>query len=104
MSDAVISAIITGCVAIVVQVLINWDNNKKNKAEQNKRDERINDAIKCLMRSDILKTYYNGQKAHTVKQFAMENIEMEYAAYKAMGGNSFIDGVYNAMREWEIEK
>ena len=104
MSDAVISAIITGCVAIVVQVLINWDNNKKNKAEQNKRDAKINDAIKCLLRSDILKTYYDGKPEHTVKQFAMENTELEYAAYKAMGGNSFIDGVYGAMRDWEIEK
>ena len=104
MSDAVISAIITGCVAIVVQVLINKDNNDKNKAEQSKRDAKINDAIKCLLRSDILKAYYEGKSDHAIRQYAMENVELEYAAYKAMGGNSFVDGIYSAMREWEVEK
>ena len=103
MSDAVLSSIITGLVAIAVQVLILLGNNKKNREDLSKRDEKINDAIKCLLRSDILKAYYGGKGDRTVNQYEMENVELEYSAYKAMGGNSFIDGVYSAMRNWDIE-
>ena len=42
MSDAVISALIVAASSIIVQLLINWNNSKKQAVEATKKEERLN--------------------------------------------------------------
>ena len=42
MSDAVLSALIVAASSIVVQLLINWNNSKKQAVEAAKKEERLN--------------------------------------------------------------
>ena len=60
------------------------------------------DGQKCQLRADILNTYYRGRESRTIRQYERENTDMEYEAYKAMGGNSFIDDVYQEIKKWEV--
>ena len=58
---------------------------------------------KCLLRSDMLGIYYKGkEKGGTLRQYDFENFCLLYAAYKAEGGNSFIDTIKEEVQEMEV--
>lgn len=60
------------------------------------------DGVKCLLRSDMLRTYYRHREAKQIRQFEYENFILMYKAYKAKGGNSFIDHIKGEVDEWEV--
>ena len=63
----------------------------------------IRDGHKCLLRSDMLRMYYRHRESRTIRQYEFENFEYEYKAYKALGGNSFIDKIHAEVKTWKIE-
>lgn len=63
-----------------------------------KRDE----GTKCLLRTAIVETYYKHVKEASWREYEYQNIEKCYEAYKAQGGNSFIDHLYSEMQEWAV--
>lgn len=68
-----------------------WQELKKSKAGQ-----------LCLLRQEMLKIYYKHREDKTVRQYEAENFVMMYQAYKARGGNSFIDEVYEKVTSWKL--
>ena len=60
------------------------------------------EGVKCLLRSDMLRTYYHHREEKKIRQFEYENFILEYKAYKAKGGNSFIDHIKDEIDDWEI--
>lgn len=62
----------------------------------------IREGQKCLLRSDMLRTYYKHLKDETIRQYEYENFMHAYAAYKAMGGNSFIEHIKNEVDSWSV--
>jgi hypothetical protein len=58
--------------------------------------------IKCLLRSEMLSTYYHNKNAGTIRQYELENFIQLYKAYKALRGNSFIDKIYNEVMKWKV--
>lgn len=58
--------------------------------------------IKCLLRSEMLRTYYGNKETETIRQYELENFIKLYKAYKALKGNSFIDKVYKEVMSWEV--
>lgn len=63
---------------------------------------QINDGMRCILRSEMLSTYYNRKEDLTIRQHEKENFMLQYAAYKALGGNSFIDDICREVRKWEV--
>ena len=63
---------------------------------------KIGNGTKCQLRSDMLQIYYRHYDTKTIRQYEYENFIMLYEAYKALGGNSFIDKIYNEVKTWEI--
>ena len=59
---------------------------------------------KCLLRSEMLRIYYKNINSQTIKQYEMENYIYLYEAYKALGGNSFIDQINEEIHEWKVIK
>ena len=57
---------------------------------------------KCLLRADMLRTYYRHRETQTIRQHEYENFIMEYHAYKSLHGNSFVDRIYEEVKSWEI--
>ena len=64
--------------------------------------KREDEGVKCLLRSDMLRTYYRHRESKQIRQFEYENFILEYRAYKAMKGNSFIDHIRSEVDEWEV--
>ena len=58
--------------------------------------------VKCLLRSDMLRTYYRHREQKQIRQFEYENFILMYKAYKSMNGNSFIDHIKGEVDEWEV--
>lgn len=57
---------------------------------------------KCLLRSEMLKTYYKYIECKEIKQYEFENYIKLYEAYKSLGGNSFIDEINEEIHKWKI--
>lgn len=68
-----------------------------------KEQEKIAEGQKCQLRSDMMRTYYKNRDSKTLRQYEAENFVKMYQAYKAMGGNSFIDEIYNHVTQWDVE-
>ena len=62
----------------------------------------IREGHKCMLRADMLATYYKHREEKTIRQYEYENYLYEYKAYKALRGNSFIDRIAQEIAGWEI--
>lgn len=62
----------------------------------------IRDGQKCLLRGEMLHTYYKHHEENRIRQYEYENFIYSYKAYKALGGNSFIDKIYREVQTWEV--
>ena len=62
----------------------------------------VRDGQRCLLRSEILHTYYKYREQKVIRQYEYENAVFLYKAYKALGGNSFVDHIYCEINEWEV--
>ena len=58
--------------------------------------------MKCLLRSEMLRTYYHNKESEKIRQYELENFVFLYKAYKALKGNSFIDKIYNEVMSWDV--
>lgn len=64
--------------------------------------KELREAQKCMLRSDMLRTYYRHREEDKIRQYEKENYLLEYRAYKRLGGNSFIDDVTMEVRKWDV--
>ena len=66
------------------------------------KDKKQNEGIKCLLRGRMVNVYYKNKETETIRQYEYENFCAYYEAYKALGGNSFIDHIAKEVFEWEV--
>lgn len=74
----------------------------KMRKEQKKELELIKDGQKCQLRNEVLKVYYRRVDTRSIRQYELENFITLYKAYKALGGNSFIDKIYEEVMEFKV--
>ena len=66
--------------------------------------DKSKEGDRCLLRSEMLRIYYTCIEKQEIHQFEFENFIKLYDAYKALGGNSFIDEINIEVRQWKIIK
>lgn len=64
--------------------------------------KELKEAERCMLRADMLRTYYRHKDEKIIRQYEKENFLLEYKAYKRLKGNSFIDDVEKTIREWDV--
>ena len=64
--------------------------------------EALREGQRCLLRSEIVRIYYRHVKDKQLQEYEFRNLVQCYNAYKALGGNSFVDHIYEEMQDWEI--
>ena len=92
---------IASCITALVTALSLLIKPIRERLFQNKRSI---EGEKCLLRSEILRIYYKNVDSKVIHQFEMENFLKLYEAYKALGGNSFIDEIHEEISKWTIIK
>lgn len=83
---------ITTCAALVIKPVREWLMGTK----------ALREGQRCLLRSEIVRTYYRHHDDEKFREYEYKNMDQCYKAYKALGGNSFIDHIYDEMQKWEI--
>ena len=63
---------------------------------------KLKDGMKCQLRSDMLTIYYRHYESKKIRQYELENFVALYGAYKALGGNSFIDKINEEVMNFEV--
>ena len=86
-----ISTIATACI-LFIKPLREWLLGTK----------QVREGLRCQLRSDMLHTYYRHREEESLRQYEKENFLMEYQAYKALKGNSFVDDIAKTVRDWEV--
>lgn len=80
-----------------------WFLGAKEKRKANQQEEENEkESVRCLLRSEIVRIYYTNRSKAQIHSFEYENVDMLHKAYKAIGGNSFIDRIWEEIQEWEI--
>ena len=64
--------------------------------------KQIRDGQRCLLRSEMLRIYYKSVDDKCIRQYEFENFMLMYTAYKALGGNSFVDKIKDEVKSWEV--
>ena len=62
----------------------------------------IIDAIKCLLRNDILNIYDRCKEERKITRYQLQSVHLSYAIYKKLKGNSFIDEIMEEIKEFKI--
>ena len=90
--------IVTGVVAFstLMTIIIKPLREKIFNLNRSKEGER------CLLRSEMLRIYYQYLESKKIRQYEFENFIKLYQAYKALGGNSFIDEIYSEVTTWTV--
>lgn len=90
--------IVTGVVAFstLMTIIIKPLREKIFNLNRSKEGER------CLLRSEMLRIYYQYLDSKKIRQYEFENFIKLYQAYKALGGNSFIDEIYQEVTTWTV--
>lgn len=90
--------IVTGVVAFstLMTIIIKPLREKIFNLNRSKEGER------CLLRSEMLRIYYQYLDTKKIRQYEFENFIKLYQAYKALGGNSFIDEIYQEVTTWTV--
>lgn len=65
-------------------------------------DTSVREGQKCLLRSQIVSIYYRHLEEKALRQYEYENLCYCFRAYKALGGNSFAEHIYEEMQDWKI--
>jgi predicted PolB exonuclease-like 3'-5' exonuclease len=88
-------ALISEVIGLIILLVTYYKKNKKQM-------DKIADGTKCQLRSEMLRSYYHNREEKKIRQYEYENFVKLYDSYKCLGGNSFIDKIYEEIKEWEI--
>lgn len=59
---------------------------------------------RCLLRDRIVGIYYKHYHERKMRLYEYENLERLYKQYKKLGGNSFVDKVWEEVQEWTVDR
>ena len=65
-------------------------------------DKAAREGMQCLLRSEIVRTYYKHLEDKEMTEYEFENMSKCYKAYSKNGGNSFVEHIYEEMETWTI--
>ena len=62
------------------------------------------DGVLCLLRSNIRAVYYRhcDEAAPAIREYERQDLDDLYAGYHTLGGNHFVDDLYEKMRRWKV--
>lgn len=72
--------------------------------EYKKKDTRQEEALKCLLRSNITSKCYVYSEMGEIPYYEKENIDKMFEQYKNMGGNSYVDTIVKEINQLPIRK
>lgn len=113
MSEGIIIAIITiipSITTLIVSSVTNHKVKKQNdfreeiKSELKKLDTKIDENRKKVLRNILVNDYSELIKGKKKTKEQIQDVEDNFAEYKQLGGDSYIDDLHEIWKEKEIRK
>ena len=102
MVDEVILKIILTTVSFITTGLLGYFSAKVKSYK--KKDLNQEEALKCLLRSNITSKYYVYSEMGEIPYYEKENIDHMFEQYKKMGGNSYVDTIVKEINALPLRK
>jgi hypothetical protein len=102
MVDEVILKVILTAVSFITTGLLGYFSAKVKSYKE--KDLRQEEALKCLLRSNITSKYYVYSEMGEIPYYEKENIDRMFEQYKKMGGNSYVDTIVREINALPIRK
>lgn len=99
--EIILKAILT-LVGFVVTGLLGYFVAKIK--EHKHKDNRQEEALKCILRSNITSKYYVYSELKEIPYYEKENIDKMFEQYKNMGGNSYVDTIVKEINQLPIKR
>lgn len=97
----VVGFIVTGTLGFMVAKVKEY---KKKIKDHEEHDQNQEDALKCLLRSNITSKYYVYTEMKAIPLYEKENIDYMFEQYDKMGGNSYVEGLVKEINKLPIKK
>lgn len=109
MVDEIILKTILTIIGFVVTGILGYLTAKikeyKQKAKkQEEKDSLQQNALMCLLRSNVTSKYYVYKELGAIPYYEKENVDKIHEQYKKMGGNSYVDTIVEEMNRLPIKK
>ena len=60
------------------------------------------EAVKCSLRNDILAIWDKCKETGQITKYQLQGLSYSYKLYKKLGGNSFVDEIFERIKSFEI--
>lgn len=77
-------------------------SHSQRKKEETERERQRICTDQCLLRSIMLDVYYRNAETKTLHQYEFENFSYLYHQYQCLGGNSFVNRIWEEIQDWTI--
>lgn len=98
----IVCAVAQGLLSLVTGVVLCVKPIREKIIGRRREEAEEREATKCLLRNDIVEIYFHKCDKAQLHQFEYENLAMLYDSYKKLGGNSFVDKIWENIQSWEI--
>lgn len=95
-----IEKILMTCLTVVVSSALGYCINKIKSYK--KKEDIQGEAIKCLLRANIVNQYYVYKKLGEIPFYVKESLHKEFEAYKGLNGNSFVEDIMKEIDTWKV--
>ena len=105
MWNTIINTVITIIISSILGYCVSVIKNYKNKLENNKKNENIqNMALLTLLKGNLTNTYFVYSELKQIPDYAYQSFLDTLAVYEGLGGDGFIHTIAKKMEDWEIVK
>ena len=102
MMKTIVLNIILTVVGFIVTGLLGYLTAKIKSYKS--RDKRQEEALKCLLRSNITSKYYVYSELGEIPYYEKENINYLFKQYEEMDGNSYVKKIVTEMNNLPIKR
>lgn len=102
MAEEIILKIILTIIGCATTGFIGYLSGKVKSYKE--KDLRQEEALKCLLRSNITSKYYVYSAMKEIPYYEKENIDKMFEQYQKMGGNSYVETIVKEINSLPIKK
>lgn len=100
--SAVAIAVLGWWVKVLLSEIKKLRQSKKEESE--KREHALKDGLTCLLRVQLIEYHEKYMDKHSIPNYAYENWEKMFKAYKELGGNGMMIQMDEDIRDLEFKK
>lgn len=109
MLDQILSSTVLTILGILITSSVGYlsckvRNYRKNLKGKESNEELQNVAIKTILKSQLVKTYFVYNEMKEIPDYVYEDFLDMLKVYESFGGNGFIHTIAKKMENWEIVK